>query len=202
MRYCNDSDIEKIRESALSNLTIDSLQPEDFQKMAGQNIEMDLVSLWYSGTDPFNARLLPYSFDYDYKQRVSVVSIGERVDKKGIIYEKINSDLSINYLTDTDFTDTDNWKKIECTFPALFRDLAAYQTLFLIYRYQAGDSETENTFERQRDYFLEAYRNELARILEIGIDYDLDESGVIDTDNEKRIISNKVRPALQSVTVW
>lgn len=191
MRYCTDTDINAIRDSVLSNLSPDSTQAIDFQLAAGRNIEFDLISRWYTGEDVFDARLLPYAFDYDYKQVVPAVPIGTRVDKLGVIYEKINSALSTSTnLASLNYADVDNWKQVECTFPPLFRDLAVFQSLFLIYRYLSGDSDTENTFERQRGYFKSEYQHELARVLEIGIDYDIDASGIIDDDETRLRTSN------------
>lgn len=201
MRYCTDTDIHAIRDSVLENLSADSLQPVDFQAMAGRDVEMDIVARWYSGDEAFNARLLPYSFDYDHKQGVIAVPVGGRVDKNGVIYEKISSALSAANLSGVTYTDTAHWKEITCSFPRLFRDLAVYKTLFCIYRYQAGDSESENTFERQRDYFLGAYESEFSRIMGIGIDYDLDSSGVID-DEEKRIKSSIVKVSQVATVEW
>lgn len=201
MRYCTDNDIIAIRASVLSNLSAESLQPIDFQNAAGAVIELDLVAKWFSYDEPFDARLLPYSFDYDYQQGVVAVPVGYRVDKNGVIYEKINSDLAATNLSGVNYTDTAHWKALTASFPRLFRNLAAYQTLFLIYRYIAGDSETENTFDRQMNLFQKSYEAELSRVLEIGIDYDVDESGVID-DDEKRLKSELVSTSKVGVVEW
>ena len=70
-------------------------------------------------------------------------------------------------------------------------NLACAKTFFLIYRYLAQDTTAElDAYGQQRDYWDYYYGQELIRVVEKGIDYDWNSSGVIG-DSEK----SRKRPA-------
>lgn len=62
-------------------------------------------------------------------------------------------------------------------------NLLCYKTLFLFFRAIAPNvAESDNPFVIQRDYFDKAYEKELQRIAQNGLEYDLNQDGVISAD--------------------
>lgn len=80
-----------------------------------------------------------------------------------------------------------------------FKDLGIYKALFLIYRYLAKDTVENDAFAIQRDYYEKQYNLELNRLIESGITYDWDNSGLID-DNEKFVTAQT--GLVKSVVTW
>jgi hypothetical protein len=68
----------------------------------------------------------------------------------------------------------------------LFLRLEVYKTLELAYLHLMKGGQDEDGFERQMKIFRNRYNEELALILDIGIDYDWSGSGDLD-DDEKYI---------------
>ena len=62
--------------------------------------------------------------------------------------------------------------------------LAVYKSLELAYEFLMKDSPDQDGFERQMNNFAKKYKEELAIVLEVGIDYDWDAGGTITSDEK------------------
>jgi len=67
---------------------------------------------------------------------------------------------------------------------AALKRLACYKTLELIYLYLMKDSAEPDAFERQMHLFHDLYVEEFQKILSLGLGYDWDSSGAIDSDEK------------------
>ena len=62
------------------------------------------------------------------------------------------------------------------------KDLACYKCLYLVYRYLANDFIEDDGFTSNMKHFANEYNKELHRVVESGINYDWDGSGVVEED--------------------
>ena len=62
--------------------------------------------------------------------------------------------------------------------------LAIYKSLELAYEYLMKDSPDQDGFERQMDNFAKKYKEELAIVLDVGLNYDWDAGGVVTSDEK------------------
>jgi hypothetical protein len=71
---------------------------------------------------------------------------------------------------------------------AALKRLACYKTLELAYEYLMTESPEASGFERQRDYFHEAYERELKEVLGAGLDYDWGGDDQIQGEEKSQVV--------------
>jgi hypothetical protein len=71
--------------------------------------------------------------------------------------------------------------------------LSCLKTLELAYLYLMKDSPKEDAFERQRKLFKDEYTIELRNVLAEGVDYDWDDSGVLNYTENQRVTRRRLK---------
>lgn len=194
--FCTDKHLSDCR-AVMPFMTADNTEGwTDKRISASRKIIRDLKT-WYlneSGKRNVSADELPFSdlylrSGYHYvSTETAVILTGERVlvdpyhtegGESGEIYRRSGESLSQTALPSVDFT-ADGWEICENQ----LRELSVYYALFLIYQYAMNDTETADGYERQADRFLKMYNDEWERLMSVGIQYDWDESGVIEADEK------------------
>lgn len=131
---------------------------------------------------------MSYSSDADLvKIRPNILDYGvpDWTDKRAEAEADVDRDLDINWYRDAaerrgiSWTSTPFNNTLILT-AAQVKKLSIYKTFVYIYEYLMKDSTEPDAFERQRNYFAKRYREELADVLAVGIDYDWDSSGAIE----------------------
>jgi hypothetical protein len=190
MIFCLDSDLARIRSSVMRFLPTGQTGWGEFRSEAAGDVIRDLEDYWYAGAadlrsvlildNPFDVSRLLCGWNFE-SDNTAAVAIGEIVrvvsghESGGTVggyYRKILTDLTETDLTETDFSEDTEWEAVTDRADDLSA-LSCYRSLFLIYRFLAGDMpDSGDAFERQRDYFLAQYEKELARVLGRGLPYD------------------------------
>jgi len=96
-------------------------------------------------------------------------------------YYQAQSNLGSTNLTNEDLTSSD-WADVTSD-RIQFRMLVTCYAFFLAYRYLAN-KEKDDDYADQREYWLGQYYMEFDRQLSLGIDYDYDGDGVIDSSEK------------------
>lgn len=212
MIFSVDSDLIKFRTMILDYLPSSMTSWDDYHREAGLRLISDIEVVWYRkalqaryqdyssssfayllSTYPFDSTILNAGWHYRSNETTAIAA-GERVrvvaghsggGTANHIYKsavnRVSSDLSTMNFTGA------NWTDVTTSLENLLLDAACYQTLFMIYRSIANDVIEPEALERQRDYFAKEYEKEVKRIADVGIPYDWDESGVVDSDETDSI---------------
>jgi len=63
--------------------------------------------------------------------------------------------------------------------------VACYKSLELVYLYLMKDTAEADAFERQHKIFRDLFKEEIANVLDAGLDYDWDGSGAVTSDERQ-----------------
>jgi len=75
------------------------------------------------------------------------------------------------------------------------KNLSAYKTLELVYRFLMKDTQEPDGFKAQMLFFRGEYDRELETLLTLGINYDWDEDGSIDSSETFSPLRRRIRRA-------
>lgn len=101
-------------------------------------------------------------------------------------YKSIASDNNVDYI-DNPF---DSTKLLNSG--TQLKELACYKTLELIYLELTKDTSEEDGFERQRKIFKALFNEELNLVLNSGLDYDWDSSGVVSLEEKLQPVKRRL----------
>ena len=136
---------------------------------------------------------MTYSNDQDLlKIRPKILSHGETDWEEQHVeaYDIINRELEARWYKQHADDEGIDWKDTPFN-PSLvdasyLRRLACFKALELIYRFLMTDTPDPSGFERHMEYFAEEYERELQKVLVLGLGYDWDASGRIESDERLR----------------
>lgn len=205
IRYATDNDINAIRRTLKSSLPPDSVSWDYFHHQATHILETDLKLLFkqkFDGSPDFDPLLMRSGYTLKSTDTTSV-AVSDRVliDQEhaaggiaGHIYMRTGLALNETDLNTVNFT-SDGWQMIENQ----MRYAASYLTLSLIYEYLTTDRPEPDGFNRQAVEYRTKYKEELEKQFQLGLDYDWDESGTIDSsDSAPSLVLN----TLTTTPVW